>query len=85
MVLQLGSSVNILCQENVGCLNFIVGLPRTRNAIKFQYTMSSARSHSTITVPTEIQRAAADIFVLDNMLSFNKYTDEIAKKKQLTF
>ena len=70
--------------------------------------MSSPRSHSTITVLPEIQRAAADILitdppvadlphieyiqsdkylgvVLDNRLSFNKYTDEIAKKKQLTF
>ena len=65
--------------------------------------MSSPRSHSTITVPPEIQRAAADILityppttafthlediqsdkylgvVLDNRLSFNKHTDEIAKK-----
>ena len=78
----------------------------TKNAVKFQYTMSSPRSHSTITVPPEIiiQRAVADILitdpptaafthiediqsdkypgvVLDNRLSFNKHTDEIAKKK----
>ena len=76
---------------------------RTKNAIKFQYTMSSPRSHSTITVPPEIQRAAADILItdpptaaythlediqsdkylgvaLDNRLSFNKHTHEIAKK-----
>ena len=66
--------------------------------------MSSPRSHSTITVPPEIQRAAADMLitdpptpafthledvqsdkyigvVLDNRLSFNKHTNEIAIKK----
>ena len=36
---------------------------RTKNAITFQYTVSSRRSHSTITVPPEIQRAAADILI----------------------
>ena len=78
---------------------------RTNNAIKFQYTISSPRSHSTIRVPPEIQSAAAEILITDppttafthlediqsdkyigvvlyNILSCNKHTDEIAKKKK---
>ena len=66
------------------CCASELGLPEDLSAIEvilYYYYYY----YSTITVPTEIQRAAADIFVLDNRLSFNKYTDEIAKKKQLTF
>ena len=38
---------------------------RTKNAIKFKYTVSSPHSHSTTTVPPEIQRAAAEILITD--------------------
>ena len=56
---------------------------RTQNAIKFQYTMSSPRSHSTITVPPEIQRAAADILITDPPTAAYTHLEDIQSDKYL--
>ena len=56
---------------------------RTKNAIKFQYTMSSPRSHSTITVPPEIQRAAADILITDPPTAAYTHLEDIQSDKYL--
>ena len=56
---------------------------RTKNAIKFKYTMSSPRSHSTITVPPEIQRAAAEILITDPPTTAFTHLEDIQSDKYL--
>ena len=56
---------------------------RTKNAIKFKYTMSSPRSHSTITVPPEIQSAAAEILITDPPTTAFTHLEDIQSDKYL--
>ena len=54
-----------------------------KNVIKFQYTMSSPPSHSTITVPPEIQRAAAGILITDPPTAAYTHIEDIQSDKYL--
>ena len=56
---------------------------RIKYAIKFQYTMSSRRSHSTITVTPEIQRAAADILISDPPTEAFTHLEDIQSENYL--
>ena len=56
---------------------------RTKNAIKFKYTMSSHHSHSTITVPPEIQRAATEILITDPPTTAFTHLEDIQSDKYL--
>ena len=56
---------------------------RTKNAIKFQYTMSSPRSHSTIRVPPEIQRAAANSLITDPPTAAFTHLEDIQSDKYI--
>ena len=47
------------------------------------YTMSSPRSHSTITVPPEIQRAAAGILITDPPTAAYTHLEDIQSDKYL--